>query len=158
MRDHGVDDVVTALLLAVDELDWTGVRAALADEVRLDYTDLFGGEVETVPGDEVVRRWQGLLPGFDATQHLTGPLLVAEGAGGDTTVRTAVRGYHRFTEGGEHATWMVAGRYDMRVRRTPRGPRVTAVTLTVSYQDGDPKLTELAARRVAEGAGGRVGS
>jgi hypothetical protein len=73
-----MNEPVTALLHAVDTLDWDGVLAVLAPEVRLDYTSLWGGAAETVAAGEVVTRWRGLLPGFDATQHLTGPVLVSD--------------------------------------------------------------------------------
>src|SRR5688572_27568251 len=100
--------VLTRMLHAIDALDWAEVRACLADEVRTDYTELFGCEAETVTGDELVTRWQGLVPGFDATQHLTGPVL-AEKDGSGLLLRTHVRGYHRVegAEGG--STWAVHG-------------------------------------------------
>jgi hypothetical protein len=44
--------------------------------MRVDYTSLFGGSAETLPAYDPISRWQALLPGFDATHHLTGPTLV----------------------------------------------------------------------------------
>ncbi|SEE44528.1 nuclear transport factor 2 family protein [Jiangella alba] len=138
---------VTSLLHAIDTLDWDRVLSVLADEVRLDYTSLWGGSAETVPGPEVVARWRALLPGFDATQHLTGPVL----ADGDRRT-TTVRGYHHLVDGERRSTWMVAGWYDIRVA----GGRVAAITLHATYEEGDRALTEAATARCAAGAGGRV--
>ena len=80
--------------------------------------------------DELVARWRALLPGFDATQHLLGPLAAA---GSRRPTRSGcecnVRGYHRL--GG--AAWMVAGRYESGVadpgatRGSPRS-RCTGAT------------------------------
>ncbi|SDS39241.1 nuclear transport factor 2 family protein [Jiangella sp. DSM 45060] len=140
-------DSVTSLLHAVDTLDWDGVLAVLADEVRLDYTSLWGGSPETVAGPEVVARWRALLPGFDATQHLTGPVL----ADGDRRT-TTVRGYHHLVDGERRSTWMVAGWYDVRVS----GDRIAAITLHATYEEGDRALTEAATARCEAGAGGRV--
>lgn len=144
-----MNEPVTALLHAVDTLDWDGVLAVLADEVRLDYTSLWGGSAETVAAADVVARWRGLLPGFDATQHLTGPVLVSPGG----RCTTAVRAYHHIADGDRSGTWLVAGRYDIRVGE---GGRIAAITLHTAYEDGDRALTEVATARCAAGAGGRV--
>lgn len=144
-----MNDPVTALLHAVDALDWDGVLAVLAPEVRLDYTSLWGGEAETVAAAEAVARWRGLLPGFDATQHLTGPVL----AGADGRRATTVRAYHHLVDGERRGTWMVAGRYDVRV---DAAGRIAAITLHAAYEEGDRALTEAATARCAAGAGGRV--
>jgi SnoaL-like domain len=138
--------VLTRMLHAVDALDWAEVRACLADEVRTDYTELFGGEVETVTGDELVTRWQGLLPGFDATQHLTGPCLV-EKDGTGLLLRTHVRGYHHVegAEGG--STWAVHGHYVVPLQETDAGWRVAGITLRVFYQEGNTDLPTVAAQR-----------
>lgn len=132
------DDVVT-FFHAVDDRDWTAVRAGLTDEVDTDYTSLFGGEPERVPADVLVQRWRGLLPGFDGTQHLLGPLVVA--ATGE--VACNVRGYHRLDGG----TWMVAGRYALTVHRDGGHWRIGRIALHVTYEEGDRSLMEKAAAR-----------
>jgi hypothetical protein len=133
------DDVV-AFFHAVDDRDWTAVRAGLADDVDTDYTSLFGGEPERMPADVLVERWRGLLPGFDGTQHLLGPL-VATPTG---EVTCDVRGYHRL----DGATWMVAGRYRLALLRDGDRRRIRSIVLHVTYEDGDRSLTETAAARV----------
>lgn len=125
---------VVTFFHAVDDRDWTAVRAGLADEVDTDYTSLFGGSPERVPADELVERWRGLLPGFDGTQHLLGPLVVD-----GTEVACNVRGYHAL----DGAVWMVAGRYTLTVVEG----RVAGIVLRVSYEEGDRSLTETAAER-----------
>src|SRR5690606_24208565 len=44
--ESAVTAAVSDLLFAIDDLDWEGVRNALADEVTIDYTSLWGGEPE----------------------------------------------------------------------------------------------------------------
>lgn len=129
-------DGVVSFFHAIDDRDWTRVRAGLADEVHTDYTSLFGGEPERVPAEVLVARWQDLLPGFDGTQHLLGPLVVAD----DGAVACDVRGYHRL----DGRTWMVAGRYRLTV---DRDGRIAAIVLRVTYEDGDRGLTATAAGR-----------
>ncbi len=114
---------------AVDARDWDAVRLLLAGEVTLDYVSLFGGAVETVPAGEVIERWRGLLPGFDATQHFVGTL--AESGG---VVRGNVRAYHVL----DGAEWMVAGWYELTVTAGPA--RISGIVLTAVYETGSREL------------------
>jgi SnoaL-like protein len=127
-------DAVVAFFHAVDDRDWPAVRAGLAEEVATDYTSLFGGEPERLAADALVERWRGLLPGFDATQHLLGPLVPS-----GTTVECNVRGYHHL----DGRTWMVAGRYTL----TLHGEKVAGIVLHTAYQEGDKSLVEEATAR-----------
>jgi SnoaL-like domain len=131
--------VLTRLLHAIDNLDWVGVRGCLADEIRTDYTELFGGEPVVDTGDALVEQWQGLLAGFDATQHLTGPVLI-EAIGDGWRANTHVRAHHRLT----NETWSVYGHY---VCSLAADRRITDLTLQLHYQDGDTSLPEKATDR-----------
>jgi hypothetical protein len=137
-------DVLPRMLHAIDALDWPAVRAAFAEQVRVDYTSLSGGEPETLPADDLVARWQGLLPGFDATQHMTGPVVLTDDDG-DVRADTHVRGYHhlRGAEGGE--TWGVYGHYSARLA----DGKITEFRLQVLYQEGNLGLPALATERAA---------
>ena len=140
-------DVVVTMLHAVDDLDWDAVRACFAGEVATDYTSLWGGEPETLTADQLIGWWRQLAPGFDATQHLIGPVVVTEADQATVTCTTNVRAYHRIDD----ATWMVAGRYVVRVVRSGEsGWRIAAVTLRHYYEDGDRGLVDAATKRVAE--------
>lgn len=137
-------DDVARFFHAVDDRDWTAVRAGLTDEVAADYSSLSGGEPEQLAADELVARWRGLLPGFDGTQHLLGPLVITT-AGDDATVDTNVRAYHRLGE----STWIVAGRYDLTLRRADGTWRVAGIVLHTTYTDGDRSLPGQATARAA---------
>ncbi len=90
---------------------------------------------------------QALLPGFDATQHLTGPVLVTGDGGPGTRAGTHVIGYHHITDPDDGGTWAVHGHY---IARVVDG-EITELTLTVFYQDGRLDLPEVATRRAAAG-------
>ncbi|GAB3945636.1 hypothetical protein GCM10029976_071740 [Kribbella albertanoniae] len=140
-------DTFTRMLFAVDALDWATIRAAFADNVRVDYTELFGGEAEEISGDELVARWQGLLPGFEATQHLTGPYVVDAEADGAAVLQTHVRGYHYIAGADGGPVWAVNGHY---VARFEDG-RISALTLQLFYQEGNTDLPALATTRAVAG-------
>lgn len=153
MSGQSVSDVVTRLLHAVDDLDWDTVRAVLADQVALDYTSLWGGAPQRLSGDEVVAAWQQLVPGFDATQHLTGPVVVTAAAEDGATCTTTVRGYHALLVDGRTEVWMVAGRYHISLTPATSTWRVSGITLHVAYKEGSRALVEQARARVAAGTG-----
>jgi hypothetical protein len=157
----GPADVVTAMLGAIDELDWDALRACFASTVDTDYTSLWGGEPETLPIDDLIGRWQDLAHGYDATQHLTGPILTRPAGQDRATCTTTVRGYHHLVEGESRGTWMVAGRYTMDLTRQAGsggsgGWAIAGITLSVAYEDGDRGLVDVALQRSAEGRGGRT--
>ncbi|MFD1052334.1 nuclear transport factor 2 family protein, partial [Kibdelosporangium lantanae] len=129
------DTTIHLFFRAVDTRDWDTVAATLADQVTLDYTSLFGGEVETLTPDEITGRWRGLLPGFDATMHMLGPLV----DDGDT-VRCNVRAYHHI----DGRTWMVAGWYTLHIVQSATGARIAGIRIESSYEEGGRDLVELA--------------
>lgn len=136
------DVELTRFFRAIDTRDWPTVRALLADRVVMDYVSLFGGEVEEVPADEVITRWRALLPGFDATQHVVGPLIDLDG---DGVLQGNVRGHHVLGD----EVWMAAGWY--RITLEPGGGpvRVAGITLTASYETGPRSLVDRARERAA---------
>lgn len=142
MRHQPAEDARLAVgrfFRAVDTRDWDTVARLLADEVDLDYTSVFGGEPERVAGPELVARWRGLLPGFDATQHFVAPLL----ATAEDVLEGNVRGYHHL----DGDTWMVAGWYRITLSATPGGGRIAGITLTEAYETGSRDLVERAQQR-----------
>jgi hypothetical protein len=138
-----ITDDVVRFFHAVDDRDWPTVRSGVTDVLHTDYTSLFGGEPERIEADALVDRWRGLLPGFDGTQHFLGPIVVARTGDDTATGDCNVRGYHHF----DGATWLVAGRYELALRRTDAGWLVAGIVLRTTYQEGDPTLVEKATAR-----------
>jgi len=120
-------DVITQLLHAIDALDWARVRASFTDEVRTDYTSLWGGEPATVHADDIISDWQQLAHGFDATQHLTGPIIEVDGQW-----HTHVRAHHWL----DGQAWTVYGHYIARIS----DGRIAALTLQTYQEEGDREL------------------
>ena len=139
---------VTAMLHAIDARDWEAVRAAFADEVFVDYTSLNGGEPGVQLADDLVGGWRAMLPGFDATQHLTGPFVTSVEDGIATTV-TAVTATHRLGAP-DGPVWIVGGHYDLELEAGDGdGLRITSMTLRTAYVRGDTSLPERARARAS---------
>lgn len=146
-----IQDTIAAMLLAIDRCDWASVRAAFADEVLVDYTSLAGGTPSRVRADVLMTNWQALVPGFDATQHLVGPVVVQRREP-EVVAHTAVRGYHHI-KGATPPSWLVAGSYSFALSRQGARWRISAIRLQVAYQEGDLGLPALAQQRVRDGKG-----
>jgi hypothetical protein len=135
MQNYDAAGVITAMLHAIDAKDWPGVRAALADQVDVDYSSLSGAPAARVAADELVAGWQRALDAFDVTQHMTGPILVT--ANPDSlTAQTHVRAFHRRSGQIDASIWLVAGHYDLRLAQFNTAWKITAMTLRVFYQEG----------------------
>jgi hypothetical protein len=150
--DQAIAATVTRLLFAVDKLDWPGVRAEFADEVETDYTSLFGGTPERMKADTLVQRWRSLLPGFDATQHLTGPVIVTSRKERTAVAETHVRGYH-YIESESPSVWMAAGHYVMRMEHTAAGWKIASIRLDTYRQEGNRNFPAIATQRAKENSG-----
>lgn len=144
-------DTFTRMLHALDAKDWSAVRREFADMVDLDYSSLFGGPPVHIDADEQVAGWARFVGAFDATQHMTGPIVVTA-SDTSATAHTHVRGYHRLhgAEGGD--IWMVAGHYAVKLVRTAAGWKISGITLTVFYQEGNLRMPEIARARAASDA------
>lgn len=135
---------VTAFLLAIDSGDWRGVQDALAPEIRVDYSSLFENEPRVQTADELVAGWKDLLPGFDATQHLTGPILVQQD-GEYALARCAVTATHMIGK----VNWTVGGHYEMTLEERAGSWRIAAISFHRVFVHGDQDLPRQAKERAA---------
>ena len=140
-----VRDVVAGVVHHIDMKRWNELRALYADEVRTDYTSLFGGTPQTQSGDALIAGWRGALERV-TTQHLLGPVVV-ELAGTFATARCHVRAMHHASgaPGGEQ--WEVLGHYVFSVRNGASGWKITDMKLETLLQTGNTKLLAEASAR-----------
>jgi hypothetical protein len=137
-------ETVTDLLHAIDRRSWEAVRETLAESVQTDYTSLFGGAPQRQSRDALVGVWKALLPGFDTTQHLTGPIRVHEEAGA-AHADCAVTATH--TLGNDR--WVVGGHYEISLSRAGGRWRIDSLLLRTAFVDGTRDLPQRAAVRAA---------
>jgi SnoaL-like domain len=144
-------DTFTQMLHAIDAKDWDGVREAFADRVTMDYSSLFGAPAATVDADAQVAEWRAFTSAFDATQHVTGPLVTTSGADA-LTAHGHIRSYHQIKDAKGGDIWMVAGHYT--VHLVPIGEiwKIAGITLQVFYQEGNREIPDLARARAARTA------
>jgi len=148
---EAVRAAITRVSDHIDHRRWPELRALFADMVVVDYTSLFGGEVQDQTGDDLIAGWRTALTPVAATQHFLGPSDVV--IHGDTaSAECHVRAYHlrRGLPGGDE--WMVAGHYVFELVKDQTAWKIRRMKLETSYQTGNTKL--LAEAAAAEEAGG----
>lgn len=141
-----VIEITSRIGIAADLGDWDAVRACFAGEVRVDYTSLNGGEPATVRADDLIAGWRGVLPGFEATQHVVSNHQVTL-AGDAAECRSHFVATHRI--GAD--VWRLGGHYHHRLSRQTGGWRVTEMTMTWTWEEGDRGLVQRAASRAVGG-------
>ncbi|MEW9552354.1 nuclear transport factor 2 family protein [Nonomuraea sp. NPDC050783] len=141
---QAVVEVCTRMAWHADRREWQALEAVFADEVRLDYTSLNGGEPAVLSPGQIVDAWRQVLGGFDATQHLIANHLVT--LEGDTAVCTAsFQATHRLTDPLGASLWTLGGFYRFDLIRADGGWRISGVVMTAAWADGNKELMALAA-------------
>jgi len=139
-------DVLARFAHGIDSRDWALYRSVFTDEVDVDYTSYRPGSRSRMPADEWVDRARRLFPGLDATQHvLVNAWMQSEGGG--VRVQTSMRADH-FLGG---ARYTLGGSYVHLLADDKGTWRISAVTLTVTWEEGDKGLLATAAERAASG-------
>jgi len=148
-RDRiAVTTIVETIARGADLRQWDLVRAVLADRVELDY-----GTPERLTPADVVDRWRPLLEAFDATQHMLSDVAVTlDGDSARATSRFHATHVLRGAPGGD--AWVLTGRYEHDLVRSPAGWKVTRMRMIPGEATGNTGLVDQARARAAGPAGG----
>lgn len=146
MTQATIINTVNQMALAADQRDWEVCRRCFADEVLIDYTSLAGGEPATIPADALIESWQGLLPGFTATQHLIGSHVV-DTQGDVAECQAQFQATHILDD----EQWVLGGHYHFRLQLSGETWQIAAITMTALWSMGDQaKLLQLATERASQ--------
>jgi hypothetical protein len=136
-----VRHVVAAVAHHIDARRWEELRALFADEVRTDYTSLFGGTPQTQSADELIAGWRQVLSPLDATLHLLGPIVVSA-AGAAAEAECHVRAWHWRTGAPAGDEWVVSGHYRFELVLPGRVWQIRSMTLDTYHQSGNKGLLQ----------------
>lgn len=143
-----VSRIAGALAVHVDARNWKALLQLFGPEVRVDYTALFGGDVQVIEREQLIAQWQGLLPGFTHTTHVIGtPLIEIDGE--RAALQASVVAWHFVDDADlvENDVWQVGGCYEMVLDKNEPGWQITALTLARPWQRGNLELPKLASLR-----------
>ena len=124
--------VLNRLGWCIDRRDWNGVGAVLAENVDLDYSEVFGGSGESLSGADVIQRWRATLTPLKATQHVITGVQASAVEDGIAASANVVAAH----VGADGTLWTIGGWYAARIDSGAE-PVVTALTLHPSWETGD---------------------
>ena len=138
-------DTVNAIFIGTDTHNWQLVYNAFSSEVFLDYSSM-GAEAATLSSDTIISSWQGILPGFDVTQHSISNHVVT--LKGDEANCFSYGTALHYLPDDDGDVWRVVGHYDHHLIRTEASWRVDKMIFTLKFIDGNSGLAALAQERV----------
>ena len=141
-----ISDVVLCYATAVDRRDWALYGSVFTQPLTVDFSSWSGDPEITLPVDEWVEQVRKTLSGFDATQHLSSNHVIT--LAGDAAICVSYMfARHYLVESGKHLMHSIGGHYTNRLVRKAEGWKIGHCTLTVTWEMGDRRLFEIAARR-----------
>jgi hypothetical protein len=127
----------------IDTRDFDLLRSIFTDTITMDFSSYSGQPSATTTADEWVAGCKLFFTGLDATQHvMTNPIVDVDGD--RATQRMYMKAEHFFQNNQGNPDFALAGYYDDKLIRTPKGWRIEAVTLTVLWNRGNRHIMELA--------------
>ncbi|MBP2474097.1 ketosteroid isomerase-like protein [Crossiella equi] len=130
-----IQDLANHYALAVDGKDWAALAGVFTSDARF----AAAGVADCQGVEAVVGFVRASCQHLDLTQHHNSNHLVTV-AGDDAAHTSYAQAQHvrRGLPGGEK--FLVACRYDDRLRRTPDGWRFTSRTVTIVWTEGNPAV------------------
>ncbi|MBA3701395.1 MAG: nuclear transport factor 2 family protein [Rubrobacteraceae bacterium] len=131
---------------SADSRDWEGLASLFTEVVYLDYSSLTGQEPDRKGARDLVEEWAAVLGNLDATQHFIGPPTVTID-GDEATAVAYFQAQHRLhnVTGGEK--WTLGGRYDFAFELRGEDWKISGLTMTAMWGEGNQNIMALAASR-----------
>lgn len=142
-----ISDVVIRYATGLDTRDRALYRSCFTDPVTVDFASWSGRPAATVPVDDWVASVFAVLPGFDATQHLSTNHVITFDGPDEATCVSQMQAQHYLADQ-PVTTCTLGGHYTNRLVRTARGWKITSCTLTVTWVTGDRGLFAMATERL----------
>ena len=133
--EQAIIDVAIRYCWALDTRNWGELHTVFVD----DATATLGEARDLVGIDAIAARCREALEPLDASQHMVSTHQVA--IDGDVaTHRCYIHAQHHRRGLREGKNYVVGGRYEDRLVRTPEGWRIAERTLTVMWTDGNRRV------------------
>lgn len=126
-----IKTIVESVAVLADSGSFEALEKLYADEIRVDYTSLSGGEPELKSPRALMNEWAGVLPGFERTRHEISNIEVTVTATSAVVTADVVADHHV-----AGLFWQVAGNYRYELADTGDGWRIAAVTFNLQSEQG----------------------
>ena len=141
-----ITNTILCFFVAVDEGNWDTAQKLMKNPFLLDYSSYGGGPAAELDPADIIKAWQGVLPGFDATQHQLGSLEIKAD---DMTAKAKcnVIASHQIAEAEGGEVWIVHGTYDICLSLHDGRWQLNALTFNYKFQNGNKDLPAFAQQR-----------
>lgn len=148
---YEIANVIGSLSVHVDARRWDELLRLFAAEVRVDYTSLFGGEVQVLSRNSLIGQWRQLLPGFSQTSHIIGTPFIF-GDGDRARGMASVVAFHLLDDPAlaGNDQWIAGGCYEFEFHKINGQWRITSLTLARGWSRGNQELLGRARQRASQ--------
>jgi 3-phenylpropionate/cinnamic acid dioxygenase small subunit len=147
-----ISDVQLRYATGVDTRDWRLFRSCFTDEIETDFSSAAGSPPQRVKADDWVELVRRTINGMRATQHtITNQVITLNGD--EATCVAYVQARHHLPNETGGSDQVMYGYYTNRLVRTAGGWKIRARKLTVTWNEGNMHIFELARRRLDEAEG-----
>src|SRR5262249_38217240 len=139
-----ISDCQLRYATGLDMRDWKLFRSCFADEIEVDFSSIFGGDgPRRVTGDRWAEAARRTISGLQATQHMITNHVITVDGDGATCIASLQARHHLPNDKGESSQTMY-GYYTNHFVRTAQGWKIKSCKLTVTWNEGNWGLFELA--------------
>ncbi len=140
--EAAIETIVESVANLADRGNFESLEKLYAQEVQVDYTSAFGGEVELKSPQGLMTQWASTLPGFDRTRHQISNIETAV-KGNKATATADVVANHYLDE----MFWQIAGSYKYGLVREDGEWTIAQMTFIAESEKGSREIINQAVRQ-----------
>ena len=142
--EAAIETIVESVASFADRSDFESLEKLYAEEVEVDYTSAFGGEVELKSPQGLMTEWASSLPGFDRTRHKISNI-ETEVKGNKATATADITANHYLDE----MFWQIAGSYEYGLVKEDGQWTIDKMTFIAETEEGSRDIIDRAVDRAA---------
>ncbi|NEO56962.1 MAG: hypothetical protein F6K54_30140 [Okeania sp. SIO3B5] len=133
--EAAIKTIVESVATLADNRNFESLEKLYAEEVEVDYTSAFGGEVELKSPQALMTQWASSLPGFERTRHQISNIKTV--VNGDRATATADVVANHYLD---KMFWQITGSYKYNVVKEEGEWRISQMTFLAKSEKGDRQI------------------
>ena len=142
--EAAIETIVESVANLADQGNFESLEKLYAEEIEVDYTSAFGGEVELKSPQGLMTQWASSLPGFDRTRHQISNI-ETEVKGNTATAKADVTANHYLDE----MFWQITGSYEYGLVKEDGRWTIDKVTLIAESEQGSRDIINQAVEQAS---------
>ena len=137
--EAAIETIVESVANLADRSNFASLEQLYAQEVEVDYTSAFGGEVELKSPQALMTQWASSLPGFDRTRHEISNI-ETKVKGNNATATADVVANHYL----DNMFWQIAGSYEYGLVKEDGQWTIDKITFIAESEQGSRDIIQKA--------------